>query len=96
MKELLLLLVFSLFIALACFGTIGWVFFSGVEIGVERIFLVIVCTVLGFLFVGISGWIGAQMLPVASAKPAANPKKPTARRPAATKQAPKQVSKASS
>ncbi len=95
MKELLLLLVFCVFIALACFGSIGWVFLSGVEIGVERIFLVIVCTVLGFLFLGISGWIGARMLPVASAKPAANPNTPTAPKPAAAKKAPKEVSKTS-
>ena len=93
MMELLVLLVFCLLIALGCFGSIGWVLLSGEELGVERIFLVIVCSVLGFLFLGIAGWLSVRILPAASAKPepAANPAKT-----AAAKKAPEEVSKTTS
>lgn len=93
MMELLVLLVFCLLIALGCFGSIGWVFLSGVELGVERIFLVIVCSVLGFLFLGIAGWLAVRILPAASAKPAAAPNPVQA---AAAKKAPEEVSKTAS
>lgn len=93
MMELLLLLAFCLLIALACFGSLGWVFLSGVELGVGRIFLVIVCSVLGLLFLGISGWIGARILPAVSAKPQPAPSPAKA---AAAKKAPEEVSKTTS
>ena len=93
MTELLVLLVFCLFVALACFGAIGWVLFSGVEVGVELIFLLHVGGVLGMVFLGLAGWLAVRILPAASAKPAAatNPAKATA-----AKKAPEEVSKSAS
>ena len=39
MLELLLLAAFCVLVGLACVATIGWALLSGVEIGIERIFL---------------------------------------------------------
>jgi predicted cobalt transporter CbtA len=91
---LLLLLVFCLFIALACFGAIGWVLFSGVEVGIELIFLLHVGGVLGLLFLGLAGWLAVRILPAVSAKPeaAASPAKASP----AAKKAPEEVSKTAS
>jgi hypothetical protein len=94
MMELLVLLVFCLLVALGCFGSIGWVFLSGVELGVERIFLVIVCSVLGFLFLGIAGWLAVRILPAAAAKPPEPAPSPA--KTAAAKKAPEEVSKTAS
>ncbi len=93
MTELLLLLVFCLFVALSCFGAIGWALFSGVEVGIELIFLMHAGGVLGLLFLGITGWIAVRILPVASAKPAAAPNPAKA---GAAKKAPEEVSKSTS
>ncbi len=95
MTELLLLLVFCLLVALACFGAIGWALFSGVEIGVELIFLLHVGGVLGLLFLGIAGWIAVRILPAVSAKPAAAPN-PAKVAPAKQEKAPEEVSKGAS
>jgi len=94
MTELLLLLAFCVLVALACFGAIGWVLLSGVEIGVERIFLIIVCSVLGFLFLGIAGWIVKRTSAPAAAKAEAAPRAAKAA-PAKQEKAPEEVSKTS-
>ena len=57
MLELLLLLAFCVLDGLSCLEAIAWVVLSGEEIGVERIFLVIVSFLVASLFLGISGWI---------------------------------------
>ena len=93
MTELLVLLTFCLLIALACFGAIGWALFSGVEVGVELIFLLHVGGVLGLVFLGLAGYIAVRLLPAASAKPAAAPSPAKA---AAAKKAPEEVSKTAS
>lgn len=79
MLELLLLLLFCALIGIGCVGAIAWVLLSGAAIGVERIFLLIVCSLLAVLFFGISGWI-ATCTPLrtlwkaeAAPQPAPNP-----------------------
>lgn len=94
MSELLVLLVISLLFALGCFGAIGWALLSGVEVGIELIFLLHVGAVLGLIFLGIAGWLALRILPVASAQPEA-PKSP-ATKAAATAKAPEEASKTAS
>lgn len=57
MLELLLLVAFCVLVGLACVGTIAWVLFGGVEVGIERIFLLQVAGVMALLFFGLAGWI---------------------------------------
>jgi len=57
MLELLLLFLFCVLIGLSCLGAMAWVLLSGSEIGVERIFLLIVGSLVAVLFFGFSGWL---------------------------------------
>jgi hypothetical protein len=93
--ELLLLLAFCLLVALGCFGAIGWVLLSGMELGVERIFLIIVCSVLGFLFLGIAGWIVSKSPVPTTAQSEAAPQ-PAKAATAKQQKAPEEVSKTTS
>ena len=93
MTELLALLGFCLLMALACFAAIGWALLSGVEVGIELIFLIHVGAVLGLLFWGLAGWLAVRIIPAASAKPEAVPAPAKA---AAAKKAPEEVSKTAS
>ena len=83
MSELLVLLVISLLFAVGCFGAIGWALLSGVEVGIELIFLLHVGAVLGLIFLGIAAWLAFRILPLASAKPETSPA--PAAKPAAAK-----------
>ena len=95
MLELLLLLVFCVLIGLGCLGAIAWVVLSGEEIGVERIFLVIVSFLVASLFLGIAGWIITRSPLRTMGKPeaAANPKSAPASK---QKAAPEEASKSAS
>ena len=57
MLELLLLFLFCVLIGLSCLGAMAWVLLSGAEIGVERIFLLMVGSLVAVLFFGFSGWL---------------------------------------
>lgn len=60
MLELILLFVFCVVGGLACLGAMGWALLSPVEVGVERIFLLIVCLLVAGLFFGMAAWIARQ------------------------------------
>ena len=95
MLELLLLLAFCVLIGLGCLGAIAWVVLGGEEIGVERIFLVIVSFLVASLFLGISGWIVTRSPLRALWKPeaTANPKSAPASK---QESAPEEASKSAS
>ena len=73
MLELLLLVAFCVLVGLACVATIGWALLGGVEIGIERIFLLHVAGVLALLFFGLAGWIVVRSPLRTLWKPAAAP-----------------------
>jgi hypothetical protein len=92
MLELLLLVAFCVLVGLACVATIGWTLLSGVEIGIERIFLLHVAGVMALLFFGLAGWIVARSPLRTMLKPAAAPQ--SAANPAAKEEkAPEEASK---
>ena len=73
MLELLLLVAFCVLVGLACVATIAWALLSGVEIGIERIFLLHVAAVMALLFFGLAGWIAVRSTLRTLWKPAAAP-----------------------
>ena len=95
MLELLLLVAFCVLVGLACVATIGWALLSGVEIGIERIFLLHVAGVMALLFFGLAAWIVARSPLRTMLKPAAASQSATA---AAAKEAkaPEEASKTAS
>ena len=95
MLELLLLFLFCVLIGLGCLGAIAWVLLSGAEIGVERIFLLMVCSLVAVLFFGFSGWLVTRSplrglwKPEPASKPASAPaSKPKAAPEVASKSTP--------
>ncbi|MBI4460141.1 MAG: hypothetical protein HY648_08800 [Acidobacteria bacterium] len=57
MLESIILFVFLVLTGLASLGAIGWTLFSPVEVGVEKIFLLIVCLSVAALFLGGAAWM---------------------------------------
>lgn len=95
MLELLLLFAFCVLVGLACVGTIGWVLLSGVEVGIERIFLLHVCGVMALVFFGLAGWIAVRSPLRALWKPTATPQ-PAAAPVSKQEKAPEEASKTAS
>ncbi|MBI1956077.1 MAG: hypothetical protein HYS38_06745 [Acidobacteria bacterium] len=60
MLELILLFVFCVVGGLACLGAMGWALLSSVEVGVEKIFLLIVSLLSAALFFGMAAWIALR------------------------------------
>ena len=58
--ELLILSGLCALIGLGCFGGAGWALFGGEDNGVGRIFLLLVWSMFGILFLGMAGWIARQ------------------------------------
>ena len=57
MTELIILFVFCVLVGLSCLGAMGWALLSSVEVGVGRIFLLIVSLFLAVLFFGMAAWM---------------------------------------
>ena len=57
MIELTVLAVICALVGLGCLGGFAWAILGAEDNGVERIFLVHVWLILGFLFLGMSAWI---------------------------------------
>jgi hypothetical protein len=60
--EMLILTVFSALVGLGCLGGVVWAMTSGEEVGVGRIFMVLVGLLFAALFLGMAGWIARQQL----------------------------------
>lgn len=58
--ELILLAAFSALVGLGCLGGAVWAVVGGEDVGVERIFLVLVWLLFGSLFLGLAVWIARQ------------------------------------
>jgi len=95
MLELLLLAAFCVLVGLACVASIGWALLSGVEIGIERIFLLHAAGVMALLFFGLAAWIVARSELRTMWKPAAAPQSASAPE-AKEEKAPEEASKTAS
>lgn len=58
--EMLILTVFCALVGLGCLGGVLWALTSGVEVGVGRIFVLLVGLLFAGLFLGMAGWIARQ------------------------------------
>jgi hypothetical protein len=59
--ELLVLIAFCALVGLGCLGGAAFAVLGGEDVGVGRIFLVIVWTMFAALFLGMAGWIARQI-----------------------------------
>ncbi|MBI3895066.1 MAG: hypothetical protein HY313_03955 [Acidobacteria bacterium] len=60
MVELILLFAFCALLGLASLGAMGWALWSSEEVGVELIFLLMVCLISAALFWGMAAWMALQ------------------------------------
>ncbi|MBI4460501.1 MAG: hypothetical protein HY648_10645 [Acidobacteria bacterium] len=60
MLELIILFVFCVLVGLGCLGAMGWALLSPEEVGVGKIFLLIVSLLVALLFLGMATWIALR------------------------------------
>ena len=60
MLELIILFVFCVLVGLGCLGAVGWALLSSVEVGVEKIFLLMASLLSAALFFGMAAWMALQ------------------------------------
>ena len=60
MLELIILFVFCVLVGLGCLGAMGWALLSSVEVGVEKIFLLMASLLSAALFFGMAAWMALQ------------------------------------
>jgi hypothetical protein len=58
--ELLILMVLSALVGLGCLGGAAWAVFGGEEVGVGRIFILLVGLMFAALFLGMAAWVARQ------------------------------------
>ncbi|MBI4443914.1 MAG: hypothetical protein HY649_11135 [Acidobacteria bacterium] len=75
MLELLLLFAFCVVLALGSLAAGAWVLVTAEAVGVEQIFLLIVCMLLGVTFLGFGAWMArsTQLRELWKATPAQTP-----------------------
>ena len=62
MMEMVITALFCALLGLACVGGMAWAVVGGEDVGVGRIFLLLVWLVLALLFFGMAAWIARQAL----------------------------------
>ena len=62
MMEMVVLAVFCALLGLACVGGMAWAVVGGEDVGVGRIFLLLVWLILALLFFGMAAWIARQRM----------------------------------
>ena len=69
MMEMMVLALFCALIGLACVGGMAWALVGGEDVGVGRIFIVLVSLILALLFFGMAAWISRQARGTLGKKP---------------------------
>ena len=62
MMEMVVLAVFCALLGLACVGGMAWAVVGGEDVGVGRIFLLLVWLILALLFFSMAAWIARQRM----------------------------------